>query len=386
MQKVIVVNLNGNAYQVDEPAFLALRGYLDNAAARLADNPDRAEILSDLEQAIADKCARFLGAHKTVVAASEIDAILAEMGPVDGAGQEPAGATGAPGAAGSGTGSGSFERGPGASRRLYQIADGAVISGVCNGLAAYFDVDPTIVRVIFVALAFLTGGFWILVYLVLMFVIPVAETPEQHAAAHGVPFNAHELIRRAKVKYAELTEHTGWKREWKRQRRDWRRQRNEWRRHWRGAVAGAPWRGGPEMPPSSSYATQLIAGALIPVFVVLSVAAFWAFAAAAISLLMTGKVLQWAPPSDLPLWAALLILFLFYQMIAWPLHAAGQATRYAVGRGLVPHSGLEHVIGLGVGILCFWLAYRYVPAVHDFVRDLPTVWPTIWDNLRQSWK
>ena len=46
------------------------------------DNPDRAEIIADLEQAIADKCRRFLGPHKTVVTAAEVEQIIREMGPV----------------------------------------------------------------------------------------------------------------------------------------------------------------------------------------------------------------------------------------------------------------------------------------------------------------
>ena len=38
-------------------------------------------------------------------------------------------------------------------KRLYQIREGAIVSGVANGLAAYFNVDPTIVRVAWVVAA-----------------------------------------------------------------------------------------------------------------------------------------------------------------------------------------------------------------------------------------
>src|SRR5262249_48718950 len=61
MQKVITINLNGNAYQLDEAGYEALVAYLDRAERQLRDNPDRAEILADLEQAIAEKCLRYLG-------------------------------------------------------------------------------------------------------------------------------------------------------------------------------------------------------------------------------------------------------------------------------------------------------------------------------------
>src|SRR5262245_51544205 len=84
MRKVTTINLNHNAYQIDEDGYEALRAYLDDAARALASNPDREEILADLEQAIADKCRHALGQYKTVVSAAEIARILTEMGPVAG--------------------------------------------------------------------------------------------------------------------------------------------------------------------------------------------------------------------------------------------------------------------------------------------------------------
>jgi len=98
MRKVTTINLNNNAYQVDEEGYEALRRYLEDAARALASNPDRAEILADLEQAIADKCRLTLGAHKSVVSTAEIERILQEMGPVAGSGEENAAGDAKPGA------------------------------------------------------------------------------------------------------------------------------------------------------------------------------------------------------------------------------------------------------------------------------------------------
>ena len=80
MQKVIAINLNGNAFQIDESGYAALVAYLESADRQLRDNPDRAEIVADLEQAIADKCAGFLGPHKSVVTTAEVDRIIRDMG------------------------------------------------------------------------------------------------------------------------------------------------------------------------------------------------------------------------------------------------------------------------------------------------------------------
>src|SRR5471030_2533218 len=153
MQKVITINLNGNAYQIDESGYAALVAYLDGAERQLKDNPDRAEIVKDLEQAIADKCRGFLGPHKTVVTAAEVDQIVREMGPVDGADSANRKT-----AADAGSGSG-------APRRLYLIHEGAMFAGVCTGLAAYLHIDATIVRIVFLILALVTKGGFGLAYL-----------------------------------------------------------------------------------------------------------------------------------------------------------------------------------------------------------------------------
>src|SRR5664279_2997077 len=81
MNKVIMINLGGVAYQLEEGGYDALRAYLETATARLQGNPDREEILSDIERAIAEKFRALLGSHKTVVVTKEVAAVLAEMGP-----------------------------------------------------------------------------------------------------------------------------------------------------------------------------------------------------------------------------------------------------------------------------------------------------------------
>src|SRR6202040_3726537 len=93
MNTVIIINLNGNAFHLEEPGFQSLRAYLERAQGQLKDNPDKAEIMADLEQAIADKCAHFLRPHKNVLTAPEINDVLKEMGPVQTDGDAPSGAT-----------------------------------------------------------------------------------------------------------------------------------------------------------------------------------------------------------------------------------------------------------------------------------------------------
>ena len=56
-------------------------------------------------------------------------------------------------------------------RKLYRSRTDRRIAGVCGGLAAYFNIDPTLVRLLAVLGLVLVGGtFW--AYLILMLVIP----------------------------------------------------------------------------------------------------------------------------------------------------------------------------------------------------------------------
>jgi len=62
-------------------------------------------------------------------------------------------------------------------RRLMRSAKHKMIAGVCGGLAEYFGLDPTIVRVAYVLISIVSVAFpGILAYIVLMFVMPPPDT------------------------------------------------------------------------------------------------------------------------------------------------------------------------------------------------------------------
>jgi phage shock protein C len=60
-------------------------------------------------------------------------------------------------------------------RKLYRSETNKMLGGVCAGLGEYFNIDPTIVRLVFV-LAALLAGHGILVYVILWIVIPPAPS------------------------------------------------------------------------------------------------------------------------------------------------------------------------------------------------------------------
>lgn len=480
MRTVITISLNGNAYQLDAVGYEALRAYLQVAEQRLAGNPDQAEILADLEQAIADKCRRYLGPHKNVVSSEEIAEVLREMGPVDGGSGESAqaaagsmeggamgaeglyagagastgaGQNGAPGntgaanpgdaagmyadaaaggpatggiggpgpggtgasglggaaSGGAGIGSAGATSGPagGASntsgtagdapRRLYQIREGAVFSGVCKGLAAYLNVDVTIIRALFVVLVLLTGGAWILVYIVMMFVIPYAQTSEQHAAAHGWPFNAEELVARAKAHYAQFRENgSKWQRKaYREQRRMWKSQHKQWKEHqrawerWGGLGSNPPpppppppgWAAGQQPPnPNYSYSSQLLNGVLSPIVGVLGVILFFTFLWMLIAMVKHHTLFGWWMPHDIPLWVGVVFLIVLYKAVSSPLNHAKYAAHYGTPPGHAWVALVGALIWLTFVVFLAWLAWQHWDEVLDFLQQVGNFFRDVIDH------
>jgi phage shock protein PspC (stress-responsive transcriptional regulator) len=378
MNTVIIINLNGNAFHLEEPGFASLRAYLEHAQAQLKDNPDKAEIMADLEQAIADKCAHFLQPHKNVLSAAEIDEVLKEMGPVQS--ENSAGASAAASSAPNAQSTGGAAP-ANAPKRLYQIREGAMLSGVCTGLAAYLNIDVTIVRIVFVLLALLTTGIWILVYLIMMLVVPFANTDEERAAAAGAPFNAQEVVDRAKKHYAEFKDSKEW-------RRHWRQQRREWRRRWH---EGAYWwghnlqRNVHQFSSSAGYGGHLGAALLIPFLAVFNALLFCVWIAAIISLATTGAIFGWVVAGSIPLWVSILILMFFYSMLSRPLRHARRAIYFNTGgHSYYWFAAWYEILSTGVLVLVCWFAYTHVPEVHDFFQHFAENVTTMWNNIIES--
>ncbi|MFN2167629.1 MAG: PspC domain-containing protein, partial [Anaerolineae bacterium] len=69
-------------------------------------------------------------------------------------------------------------------KKLYRSTDDVMVAGVCSGLAKYFNIDPTLVRIIFVILA-LAGLGGVILYLVLWVIVPPEPTAEEKAKSAG---------------------------------------------------------------------------------------------------------------------------------------------------------------------------------------------------------
>jgi phage shock protein PspC (stress-responsive transcriptional regulator) len=388
MNKVITINLNGNAYQLEEDGFEALRRYLDSAARRLEGNPDKAEIIADIEQSIGDKFRAVLGANKSVVATKEVEDVIAEMGPVqDASGTHDESADRAAGAPPKDGPTAAAAAGPqNPHRRLFRIREGAKIAGVCNGLAAYFGIEVTLVRVLFVFVS-LTFGAGALVYLIMMFVVPAAETPAEKSEAYGAPSTAEEFIRRAREGYyggmrtfKDKKAYREWKWQFKREmrqhKRDFKRGLDQNIRRW-----SQDWRQHFGLPPHEP--DSWIAGSFLTLLItIVSLAGLCAL----VSLVLTGSVFSLAPPAGMPLWLAIILLILIFQILKWPLKAARHSVYYNGHGYWGPGPFFFGTLWWGLAILALVWVFRHHPGrAHDVLDQVRHEAHRAIDSLRDWW-
>ncbi len=185
----VTVLLNRSTLQFEEAAYVRLDEYLAESASLLEGDPDPGEILNDLEQAVADQCVRRMGSGQGVVTLAELEPALEEIGAVQ-----------VPGAAAA-----SERPARETARPLQQISEGAVISGVCLGLARYFGLNVTLLRIFAVLLLLLSGGGMIAVYLALMLLLPYAPLSHGGAPVGWLPTKCRELVEFLRAKFNTAT-------------------------------------------------------------------------------------------------------------------------------------------------------------------------------------
>ncbi|MCC8089066.1 MAG: PspC domain-containing protein [Rikenellaceae bacterium] len=158
MKITIDVNLGGYAFIFDRDAYKLMKDYLDEIAARLPD--DEKEIAVDVEQRIADILRDRMPISQQVVDISIVRKAMDTIGKPEEFGSPKPGL---------GALASSFKnRTP---RKIYRDKSRAMIGGVCAGIAEYFNIDVTIVRLI-ALLILLVFGTGILVYIILWIIIP----------------------------------------------------------------------------------------------------------------------------------------------------------------------------------------------------------------------
>jgi phage shock protein PspC (stress-responsive transcriptional regulator) len=182
MKRVTSVSVGGRNFTLNDDAYNRLDAYLRHYKAKLnVPEEQKGEVMDEIEDRIADLFYRETGDASRVVTLSMVEKVVNALGMPDGSPE---------------TGyaySSAFAEDK-VPKRLYRDMDNKGIAGVCAGLACYFGIDVTIVRIIMlVALIAGTSGFWI--YIILWIAIPKAETPAQQCEMRGIPATAENMAR-----------------------------------------------------------------------------------------------------------------------------------------------------------------------------------------------
>ena len=175
------VGIGGSGFMIDEDAYYRLNDYLTRFKSGLDSQKESSEVMLDVEQRIAELFKEKLRFREEVVSLSLVEKVTKRLGFPEGTEHSY---------------EFNFERGFDAHARprrvLYRDADHKTIGGVCSGLAAYFDTDATLCRILFLVALFCgTLGFW--VYLILWIAVPRARTAAEKLEMRGVPVTAENL-------------------------------------------------------------------------------------------------------------------------------------------------------------------------------------------------
>jgi len=86
-----------------------------------------------------------------------------------------------------GEGEGYFPAGSGifSMKRLLRMKEGRLLGGVCGGIGNYFDVDPVVIRILWVVLTLLSVGIGVIVYIAAWILMPEEGAGEAGTATQS---------------------------------------------------------------------------------------------------------------------------------------------------------------------------------------------------------
>lgn len=191
MKKTFSININGLLFNIDEDAFEKLSSYLKALQKHFKNTEGGEDIVSDIEARIAEILKTQLKELQQIVTIADVDVAIETLGQPFEMDEENE------------TGSSKKSKRSFANKRVFRDTDHQIIGGVASGLAAFFNIDPIIVRLIFV-LSILLGGVGIVVYLTLWILNPAAYTTAEKIEMHGENVDIHSIEKKVREELETL--------------------------------------------------------------------------------------------------------------------------------------------------------------------------------------
>ena len=185
MKKTVTINLGGVVFNIDDDACDRLSQYLADIEKRFPEE-ERAEIIRDIEERMAELL-NFKLQNRNVVEIHDVEEVIEVIGQPEQFDDESGDNSGAQSSFAASTSQATTTgKQPRRPRKLYRNSNDRMVSGVASGLAAYFDIDPAITRILFIVLTLISFGWGILVYLVMLIIMPEAKTKAQFLEMQGI--------------------------------------------------------------------------------------------------------------------------------------------------------------------------------------------------------
>lgn len=175
----MTVNIDGIVFHIDNDAYERLQEYLDKIRHHFSSDEGCDEIIAGIESRIAEVFHDKKKDPRRVITLTDVEDAIAQLG-------EPSQISGdnderEKGSKGDDEKETDDDQAP---KKLFRDPDNKYIGGVCGGLGAYFVIDPTWIRVIFLLTLFLGGG-GLIVYVILWIVMPKARTMGDRLSMKG---------------------------------------------------------------------------------------------------------------------------------------------------------------------------------------------------------
>lgn len=185
MNKTVSCNISGLIFNLEEIAYEKLSDYLKSLKKSLAGTEGSDEVYADIELRIAELFNQKISQSKQVIVMTDVEEVIALLGnPSDYVDNEETANV---------AGEKSEDNSKTSERKVFmRDTDNGVIAGVCAGISAYFGVDLTLVRVLFIILL-IVPGFGGIVYIVLWIAAPSAKTASEKIQLRGEPVNIDSI-------------------------------------------------------------------------------------------------------------------------------------------------------------------------------------------------
>ena len=200
MNKTVTVNIGGMVFHIEEHAYDKLKKYLEAIRGYFTTSDGRDEIIQDIESRIAEMFTERIGTSRQVVVEDDVEHVINTMGrPDQVAGENAEEKTSEPFSSYTSSNSNSSK----GYRRLFRDPDDKVIGGVCSGIAHYLGCDPVWIRLGF-AIALFVFGSGFLLYLLLLIIIPKAQTTADKLEMKGQPVNIDNIKRTIQDEFEDV--------------------------------------------------------------------------------------------------------------------------------------------------------------------------------------